>query len=71
MEQKSNGALIGTAIIILILIIGGIYLWKTQEQKVPVVPSPNIQDVSEVIDTTSNIENDLNEINLDNLDQNI
>ena len=29
MEQKSNGALIGSIIIIVILIIGGIYFWKT------------------------------------------
>ena len=37
-EKKSNGALIGSIIIIVILIIGGIYIWQTnvkelQQQK--------------------------------------
>ena len=31
-EKKSNGALIGLAIIVIILIIGGIYMWQTQGQ---------------------------------------
>jgi hypothetical protein len=30
MEQKSNGALVGTIIIIVILILGGIYLWTSK-----------------------------------------
>ncbi len=29
-EQKSNGALVGTVIIIVILILGGIYLWNSK-----------------------------------------
>jgi len=40
-EKKSPGALIGTIVIIVILVIGGIYVWqskvkeiKTQQQKV-------------------------------------
>jgi hypothetical protein len=30
-EKKSNGALIGLVIIIIILIIGGIYMWKVNK----------------------------------------
>lgn len=29
-EKKSNGALIGSVIIIIILIIGGIYIWQSK-----------------------------------------
>jgi ABC-type Na+ efflux pump permease subunit len=32
-EKKSNGALIGSIIIIIILIIGGIYIWQSKVQK--------------------------------------
>ncbi len=32
-EKKSNGALIGSIIIIVILIVGGIYIWQTKVQK--------------------------------------
>jgi hypothetical protein len=36
-EKKSNGALIGSIIIVLILIIGGIYVWMN-EVKQPTIP---------------------------------
>ena len=36
-EKKSNGALVGLAIIIIILVVGGIYIW--QSQKMPEVPA--------------------------------
>jgi ABC-type Na+ efflux pump permease subunit len=32
-EKKSNGALVGSIIIIIILIAGGIYIWQTKVQK--------------------------------------
>ena len=32
-EKKSNGAFIGSIIIIIILIIGGIYVWQSKVQK--------------------------------------
>lgn len=32
-EKKSNGALFGSIIIILILVIGGIYIWQSKVQK--------------------------------------
>lgn len=33
-EKKSNGALIGSIVIIVILIIGGIYIWQTKMKTV-------------------------------------
>ena len=31
-EKKSNGALVGLVVIIIILVIGGIYLWQSNEK---------------------------------------
>ncbi len=31
-EKKSNGALVGLVIIIIILILGGVYMWKSNEK---------------------------------------
>ena len=33
-EKKSNGALVGSIIIILILVIGGIYIWQSKVKNV-------------------------------------
>lgn len=34
-DKKSNGAMVGSIIIILILIIGGLYVWKSKANKAP------------------------------------
>ncbi|MFZ2150038.1 MAG: hypothetical protein WAV15_02685 [Minisyncoccia bacterium] len=34
-EKKSNGALIGSIIIIIILIAGGIYVWQSKDNTIP------------------------------------
>jgi hypothetical protein len=62
-EQKSNGALMGSVIIVIILIIGGIYLWKQQGMKKAEMPENNT-------DTTS-IETELDTMDLDSLDSGI
>jgi len=74
MEQKSNGALISSIIIILILIIGGIYLWRTSvKNKVgqPAGGSPTTTSGGNTGTGTdvSDIENSLNSIDVNNLDQ--
>ena len=33
-EQKSNGALVGSIIIIVLIIIGGIYIWQTKMKEI-------------------------------------
>jgi len=35
-EKKSHGALIGSIIIIVILIIGGIYIWQTKIKEIKI-----------------------------------
>jgi hypothetical protein len=60
-DQKSNGALIGTIVIIIILLVGGIYLWK----KGMAERSQNSNG------NTAQVEGELNSMDLDNLDQGI
>ncbi len=62
-EQKSNGALAGSIVIVLILIIGGIYLWQKGVQKED-TPQVNTSD-------TTNIEAELDGMDLDSLDSEI
>ena len=31
-EKKSNGAFVGLAVIVIILVVGGIYIWRSNEK---------------------------------------
>lgn len=42
-EKKSNGALIGSVIIIIILIIGGIYIWSSNKKSLRPAVAPQTQ----------------------------
>ncbi|MDQ3245213.1 MAG: hypothetical protein M3P22_02640 [bacterium] len=42
-NNKSNGALIGSIIIILILIVGGIYFYTTRVSQAPSLPANNTE----------------------------
>lgn len=70
MEQKSHGALIGSFIIVIILILGGVYFWQTsvKEKLEKEKLNSSIEVTPSVSDDTANLEGDLNAINLDNLD---
>jgi uncharacterized protein HemX len=60
-EKKSHGALIGSIIIIVILIIGGLYVWQQKSKTIaPINTNPEVQN------TTQN-----NSAELDTLDQEI
>lgn len=62
-EKKSHGALIGSIIIIVILIIGGLYVWQQKSKTVaPVNTNPEVQN-------TQN--NPADSAELDTLDQEI
>ena len=42
-EKKSNGALVGLIIIIVILIIGGIYIWQSNKNSAVKMQTSSIQ----------------------------
>ncbi len=58
-EKKSNGALIGVIVIILILVLGGIYIWQSKVAKAPsdtLTEEPTTEDSNEL----QNLEQELN-----------
>lgn len=71
MEQKPNGALIGSIVIIIILIIGGIYFWKSSVKEQSTTPPVNVGSNTVPTDSSVSMEANLNNIDLNNLDQGI
>ncbi|HEY4502861.1 MAG TPA: hypothetical protein VJC14_00265 [Candidatus Paceibacterota bacterium] len=70
-EQKTsgtNGALIGSIIIILILIVGGIYLWKVSLKE---EASPVGDTAENTGEDTASMEANVNSIELESLDEEI
>ena len=48
-EKKSNGALVGLIVIIIILVIGGIYMWQSNKNAMPIQPETvTSQDSSDI-----------------------
>jgi len=56
-EKKSNGALVGLVVIIIILIVGGIYIWQSRE--VPEIPAQSENITTEDSDELNALEADL------------
>jgi flagellar basal body-associated protein FliL len=42
-EKKSNGAFIGLIVIIIILVIGGIYIWMSNQKEAQQIQNPQAQ----------------------------
>ncbi|OGI65308.1 hypothetical protein A3A95_03300 [Candidatus Nomurabacteria bacterium RIFCSPLOWO2_01_FULL_39_18] len=70
-EQKSNGALTGLIIIIIILVLGGIYFWKSSMKEEPAPAVPGGIETSGTPDDTASLEADVNGIDLESLDSEI
>ncbi|MFA5751177.1 MAG: hypothetical protein WCX79_02100 [Candidatus Paceibacterota bacterium] len=54
-KEKSNGALIGTIIIILILVIGGIYLFSKNQEDTSVIEEPMIEETADLPEEEANL----------------
>ncbi len=67
-ETKSNGALLGSIVIVLILVIGGIYLWKTSTENKSVMQN---EEETSSLNETSSLEADLNSTDLESMDSGI
>lgn len=72
-DKKSNGALIGAIIVIIILVLGGLYVWQNQKGEITL---PTNQISNENLDQSSAVINAYNELevfeeDLGNTDTNI
>lgn len=71
-ENKTNGALIGSIVIVIILIIGGVYLFKKNVTTpiTPVIENDAADILAPEVDASASteIESELNGIDLDSLD---
>jgi len=70
-EQKSNGALVGLIIIIIILVLGGIYLWKNSAEERAKLEGANTTSSVDDTTDTANLDADVNNIDLESLDSGI
>ncbi|MFZ2205620.1 MAG: hypothetical protein WAV23_03440 [Minisyncoccia bacterium] len=70
-EERTSGALIGSVIIIIILIVGGIYFWQTSlKEKLDQAPAnTNLENTTDTSGLPLNIQKDLNNINSNNPDE--
>ena len=67
-EQKTSGALIGSIVIIIILILGGIYLWRASMKARTLEENSSVGQSS---DDTADVEASVNNVDFDGLDQGI
>ncbi len=55
-EKKSNGAMIGLIIIIILLLVGGIYVWQTNKKALVSNEVVGTEDSSELDTLDSNLQ---------------
>jgi hypothetical protein len=70
-QPKSNGALVGSIVIIVLLIIGGLYLWKNSAKEEMLPENSNISGGDDIDASAAAIEAELNGMDLDSLDSEI
>lgn len=58
-DKKSNGAFIGSVIVVIILILGGLYVWKNKDTQINL---PNNEIGTENDDQSSAVINAYNEL---------
>lgn len=69
MDKKSNGALIGAIIVIIILVLGGVYLWQSNSlsgNDMKPIPVNNQQSSLGELNEATVIETDLDAIEAEN-----
>lgn len=58
-EKKINGALVGLFVIIIILIIGGIYIWQTKAKEMETLKAQNAAAIIEQNNIINKLEQDI------------
>ena len=66
-NQKSNGAMVGLIVIVLILIIGGIYMWNQNMKQKALDVTNDTPDASQATSATQ-LDANIDNIDLDSLD---
>jgi len=70
-EKKSHGALIGSIIIIVILVIGGIYVWQQKTKNtINTTPTQESQDLQSNSNELNNLDTEINTLD-SNIDVNV
>ncbi len=55
-EKKSNGAMVGLVVIIIILIIGGIYMWQKKQSATETIDQTPLQSETVTTDDSTELE---------------
>ena len=58
-EKKSNGALVGTIVILLILVLGGIYIWQTKVKQLEMLKTQSSSITSEEANSVDALEQEI------------
>lgn len=64
-DTKTNGAFVGLVIIILILVIGGIYVWQMKIKEIARIKAQNEAQMAEQANIISALEQDIENIDTD------
>jgi flagellar biosynthesis/type III secretory pathway M-ring protein FliF/YscJ len=59
-EKKSDGALIGSIIIILILILGGVFVWRSKVKEMQLEKKIQEENAAKMTEELNQIKQDLN-----------
>jgi uncharacterized protein YxeA len=77
-QPNGSGALVGSIIIIVILVIGAIYFWQTSlkdrmQKHIPVdsTQNSNTNDTSSISSSAASLDTQLNGVNINGLDSGI
>ncbi|MDP9249521.1 MAG: hypothetical protein M3M85_03385 [bacterium] len=64
-EKKMNGAMVGLIVIIVILLIGGVYVWQSKVNDVPAENGAQSEVSPADEEDLNSLEEDLNSVNTD------
>jgi len=66
-EKKSNGAMVGLIVIIIILIVGGIYLWQNNMKKT----GEDTSGLNSINNEANTLDAEINNMDVESLDSEI
>jgi len=58
-EKKTSGAFIGLVVIVIILVIGGIYIWKSKIDEIEIIKAQNAAIIAEQANIIDSLEKEI------------